>query len=311
VAQNADNARMSLIRHGLTHLALLPARLLGHLPLDAGRALMRLGSPLIERLMGRRRRVVDRNLALCFPDWPEARRRAVRRGHFVQLSEAVAETAFCWCRRRPLDHEQGSVVGLEHLEAARETGQGVLLVTGHTTCLELGARLFAEQVEARGVYRPLRNPVLDRFQNRGRARYGPGMIPRDQLKSMVRYLRAGEVVWYAPDQDFGPERSEFVSFFGLATATTRGMLDLARLGRARVVPMYPLKDPVSGRVTVKVFPALPGVPSEDPVSDLRQYNRFLEEQILEAPAQYWWLHRRFKSAPAGEPDRYIDQSRSR
>ncbi len=302
---------MSLLRRLLTHLALLPARMLGHLPLGPGRALMRLVSPLVERLMQRRRMIVDRNLELCFPDWGEEQRRAVRRAHFVQLSEAVAETAFCWCRRRPLDQAQGRVEGLEYLEAARAGGQGVLLVTGHTTCLELGARLFAEQVVARGVYRPLRNPVLNRFQNRGRDRYSPGMVRRDQLKSMIRYLRAGEVVWYAPDQDFGPARSEFVPFFGLSTATTRGLLDLARLGQASVVPMYPLKDPESGQVTVQILPAFDGVPSGDAVADLRRYNRFLEAQILKAPAQYWWLHRRFKSAPAGEPDRYADLARGR
>jgi len=300
---------MSLLRRLLTHLALLPARLLGHLPLGPGRALMRLASPLVERLMQRRRRIVDRNLELCFPDWTQERRRDVRRAHFVALSEAVAETAVCWCRRRPLDHAQGRVEGLAHLDAARADGHGVLLVTGHTTCLELGARLFAEQVVARGVYRPLRNPVLNRFQNRGRDRYSPGMIARDQLKSMIRHLRAGEVVWYAPDQDFGPERSEFVPFFGVSTATTRGLLDLARLGRARVVPMYPLKDPDSGRVTVQVLPAFEGVPSDDAAADLRQYNRFLEAQILKAPAQYWWLHRRFKSAPAGQSDRYADRAK--
>jgi len=297
---------MSSTRRFLTHLALLPARLLGRLPLKFGRALARPWSPLIERLMKRRRVVVDRNLELCFPGWSNEQRRAVRQAHFVQLSEAVAEIAFCWCHRRPLGLDHGRVVGGEHLEAARSDGRGVLLVTGHTTCLEIGARLFAEHVEARGVYRPLRNPVLNQFQNRGRARYGQGMIPRDRLKSMIRHLRAGEVVWYAPDQDFGPDRSAFVPFFGLSTATTRGMLDLARLGRARVVPMYPLKDPNSGQVTVQLLPAFDGVPSQDPESDLLQYNRFLEEQILKAPAQYWWLHRRFKSAPDGEPDRYAD-----
>jgi KDO2-lipid IV(A) lauroyltransferase len=295
---------MATLSPPLTHLALLPARLLGRLPLALSRALMRVFSPLIARAMGRRRRIVDRNLELCFPGWREDERRALRQAHFAELAEAVAETAFCWTRQRPLGPTYGAVEGLEHLEAARGDGQGVLLVTGHTTCLELGARLFAEEVEARGVYRPLRNPVLDRFQNEGRARYGPGMIPRDQLKSMIRYLRAGEVVWYAPDQDFGPERSEFVPFFAIPTATTRGLLDLARLGRARVVPMYPRKDPDTGRVTVQVFPALAGVPSADPVDDLEQYNDFLEQQIRRAPAQYWWLHRRFKSAPAGAPVRY-------
>jgi KDO2-lipid IV(A) lauroyltransferase len=295
---------MSLLRRILTHLALLPARLLGHLPLRVSRRLMRSLAPLIERLMGRRRRIVDRNLELCFPDWDPDRRRVVRRTHFQQLAEAVAETAFCWCHRGPLDERYGSVQGLEHLERARSGGRGVLLITGHTTCLEMGGRLFAEKVDVRGVYRRLRNPVLNDFQNTGRGRYSPGMIERRELKSMIRHLRKGEVVWYAPDQDFGPERSHFVPFFGLMTATLRGPLELARMGRASVLPMFPIKDPESGRVTVRLLPAFENFPSHDPAADLLRYNAFLEEQILRQPAQYWWLHRRFKSVPEGEPIRY-------
>ncbi|OAB57079.1 hypothetical protein AY599_21085 [Leptolyngbya valderiana BDU 20041] len=295
---------MSSLRRVLSQLALLPARLLGHLPLRWSRALMNALAPLIERLMGRRRRIVDRNLELCFPDWDPARRRAVRKAHFRQLAEAVAETAFCWCHRGPLDERHGCVEGLEHLERARAGGRGVLLITGHTTCLEMGGRLFAEQVDVRGVYRRLRNPVLNDFQNTGRGRYSPGMIERSELKSMIRHLRAGEVVWYAPDQDFGPERSLFVPFFGLMTATSRGPLELARMGRAAVLPMFPIKDPDSGRVTVRMLPAFEDFPSDDPAADLRRYNAFLETQILHQPAQYWWLHRRFKSAPEGEAPRY-------
>jgi len=295
---------MSFLRRFLSQLALLPARLLGHLPLRWSRSFVNALAPVIERLMERRRRIVDRNLELCFPGWDPARRRTVRKAHFRQLAEAVAETAFCWCHRGPLDEHYGCVEGLEHLDRARAGGRGVLLITGHTTCLEMGGRLFAEQVDVRGVYRRLRNPVLNDFQNTGRGRYSPGMIERSELKSMIRHLRAGDVVWYAPDQDFGPERSLFVPFFGLMTATSRGPLELARMGRAAVLPMFPIKDPDSGRVTVRMLPAFDNFPSDEPAADLRRYNAFLEEQILRQPAQYWWLHRRFKSVPKGEKPRY-------
>ncbi|MFU8831211.1 MAG: lipid A biosynthesis acyltransferase, partial [Wenzhouxiangella sp.] len=81
-------------------------------------------------------------------------------------------------------------------------------------------------------------------------------------------------------------------------------LDLARMGRARVVPMYPVKDEASGRVTVHLEPAFDDFPGSDPVADLARFNAFLERHILEAPAQYWWLHRRFKTVPEGLPSRY-------
>ncbi|AKS41028.1 LpxL/LpxP family acyltransferase [Wenzhouxiangella marina] len=293
---------MALMSRLLTHLALIPARLLGHLPLSLSRRLLASLARPLRWAMRRRSHIVERNLELCFPEWDEARRSSVAAEHFRQLAEAVAETAFCWCHRGRLDERYGQIEGLEHLDRARSGGQGVLLVTGHTTCLELGARLFAESVPVHGVYRPLRNPVLNRFQNRGRGRYSPGMIERDNLRAMVRHLRAGEVVWYAPDQDFGPERSHFAPFFDLPTATARGLLELARLGRAVVVPMYPIK--ADGRVSVHIAPAFEDFPGEDPVADLSRYNRFLEARIRTAPAQYWWLHRRFKSRPEGGPSLY-------
>lgn len=288
----------------LTWLALLPIRLLGRLPPGLSRALVRPLAPAMRLAMRRRREIARQNLALCFPDCTPSERDALLREHFRQLAESVAEMAMAWQYPGRLDERFGEVVGLDHLAAAQGQGQGVLLITGHVTCLELGARLFGERVSARGIYRPLRNPVLNAFQNRGRARYADAMIPRDDLRSMVRHLRSGGVLWYAPDQDFGPDRSLFAPFFGLPTATARGLLELARMGRARVLPMYPLKDLTSGRVTVYLEPELTDFPGPDPVADLSRFNEFLERRIRQSPAQYWWLHRRFKTAPPGEPSRY-------
>jgi Kdo2-lipid IVA lauroyltransferase/acyltransferase len=288
----------------LTWLGLLPVRGLGRLPPGLARALVRPLGPLMRLTMRRRREIARKNLALCFSEASQVERERLLRAHFRQLAEMFADTAIAWQRPGRLDARLGVVTGLANLEAAMATGQGVLLITGHTTCLELGARLFGEQVAAHGIYRPLRNPVLNDFQNRGRARYAQRMIPRDDLRSMVRHLRGGGVLWYAPDQDFGPERSLFAPFFGHPTATARGLLELARLGRAQVVPMYPIKDEASGRVTVHLEPALAAFPGPDPERDLARFNAFLERRIRQAPSQYWWLHRRFKTSPPGQPDRY-------
>lgn len=256
--------------------------------------------------MVRRRRIALRNLELCFPELDARSRQRLLRRHFRNLAESLAEMAIAWQRPGRLDADIGEVVGLEHVEAARADGKGVLLITGHTTCLELGARLFGERVDACGIYRPLRNRVLEEFQNRGRARYASRMLSRYDLRGMVRHLRSGGVLWYAPDQDFGRHRSTFAPFFGIATATANGMLELARLGRATVVPMYPVKDEQSGRITVHIEAPFEDFPGDDPAADLGRFNAFLERWIRAAPAQYWWLHRRFKTAPEGEGDRYAD-----
>ncbi len=297
-------ADMKPIVYLLTWLGILPLRLIGLLPLGLGRRLTGWLAMPMRLLMRRRTAIARRNLAMCFTETSDADRERLLRAHFRQLAESLAEISVAWQRPGRLDESFGQVVGLEHYRAARANGRGVLLLTGHVTCLELGARLVGHHVEGWGIYRPLRNPVLNAFQNRGRLRYAAHMLPRDQMRAMVRHLRSGGLLWYAPDQDFGPERSLFAPFFGIETATARAIVDLARLGRALVLPMYPIKDEVTGRVTVHLEPAFEDFPSEDPEADLGRYNAFLERRIRQAPAQYWWLHRRFKTRPKGQSDPY-------
>ena len=285
-----------------TRLGLALARRVGRRPLPSARRRTRWLAGPMRTLMRRRAAIVMRNLELCFPEHDRGWRETVAREHFRMLAETAAELAVCWTRTEPFDERAGEVVGLEHLEAARNRG-GVLLLTGHFTSLELGGRLVAERVPVGGVYRPLRNARLNAFQNDGRGRYAGPMIERSGLRAMVRHLPGGGVLWYAPDQDFGPDRSAFAPFFGVETATLKGLPDLARMGRARVVPMAVVKDPDTGRVTVTLAPAWT-MGEERLEDDLARYNAFLEDHVRRAPAQYWWVHRRFKTAPPGAPPRY-------
>lgn len=285
-----------------TRFGLAMARHLGGLPLAEARRRVRWLAGPMRQAMRRRSAIVERNLALCFPDQDAPWRRTVHRQHFRMLAETAAEIAVCWTRTDALGADVGEISGLEHLESARAAG-GVLLLTGHFTSLELGGRLLAERLPIGGVYRPLRNPRLNAFQNDGRGRYAGPMIVRDGLRSMIRHLRGGGVLWYAPDQDFGADRSEFAPFFGVPTATLKGLPELARMGRATVVPMAVEKDVNSGRITVTLEAGW--VMGEQPViEDLTRYNAFLERHVRRAPAQYWWVHRRFKTAPPGAAPRY-------
>jgi len=299
--------------HLLTWIGLLPVRALGRLPPRLARAIVRPLGPLFARAMPARRRIAERNVALAFPDRSEDERREIVNRHFRFLGEMLAEGAMAWSRPGRLDERFGTVEGLEHLEAAKATGRGILLLTGHATSLELGGRLLCERTPTWGVYRPQRNRVVERFQNRGRLRYAEGMFRRDELRAMVRHLRAGKLLWYAPDQDFGPQRSVFAPFFGLATATATGIPNMARMGNAVVLAMYPMRDAGSGRVRVVIEPPFENFPSGDDAHDLARFNAFLERHIRRDPAQYFWVHRRFKTAPEGEGDRYegIRRRRSR
>ena len=295
---------MSSFKPNMTRLALKPLVWLGRQPLPRARAWTRWLARPLRWLMRRRARIVQRNLELCFPELDSSARSIIYKQHFHELAEALGETAFAWRHDGRLNEAVGQVLGLDNIIEARSKGHGVIMLTGHTTCLELGARVLGEAVPSSAVYRPLRNPELEAFQNEGRRRYAQAMLPRHDIRAMIRHLRTGGVLWTAMDQDFGPNKSVFVPFFGIPTATATGLIDLARLARARVVPVYAFKDESSGRICIEIEPAFDPFPSGDAVVDLALYNAFLERSIRRAPAQYWWLHRRFKTAPADESPRY-------
>jgi KDO2-lipid IV(A) lauroyltransferase len=259
---------------------------------------------LLSRLMGRRRRIAQRNIERCFPELGPGEREAILRNSFRSLARAIFEISWAWSASDRRIRSMGSVEGLEHLENARKGGKGVLIITAHVSCIEIGGRLFGQAVEAGGIYRPLKNPVLEWFQNRARSRYATKMISKRDMRTAVRSLLAGDVLWTAPDQDFGVRQSMFAPFFGIQTATLLATPRMARLARCPVVPMFPSYDEKTRRYTVRILPALEHFPSEDPVHDLGRINRVMEKQVRSAPGQYWWIHRRFKTRPQGERDFY-------
>jgi len=279
--------------------------LLGRTPRAAGVWLSRPLGWLLARLMQGRRRVARRNIERCFPQLDLARREALIDGCFRALGRMLFETAWSWTASEARLRRMSRYEGLELARQAAAEGRGVLVVTAHFTCLEIGARLTALAFDrAAGVYRPLRSPVLEWYQNRCRGRYAEAMISKRDMRAAIRYLRGGGVLWYAPDQDFGPQQSEFVPFFGIPAATLVATVRLVELTGCKIVPMFPRYDAVSGQYVVTFRPPLDDFPSGDIVKDLARINAMLEDQVRAAPEQYWWIHRRFKTRPDGEPPFY-------
>lgn len=291
-------------RHWLSWLAVGLMWVLGRMPRRAGLALVRPLGPLMRVAMKRRREVAQRNLERCFPEWDDAHRQQVLRDSFDALARALVETAWCWsgAATRMLDRVEFS--GLEHLLEAEERGRGVLLVTAHFTSLEIGGRFVCDKADVTGVYRKLENPVFEWYQNRGRLSYARGMIDKNDMRAVIRLLRHGGVLWYAPDQDFGPRESAFAPFFGIPTASLLATHRLPRMTGCSVLMMRPVYDVERDRYRVIVEPALDDFPGDDPVEDLARVNAILEAQIRQAPEQYWWVHRRFKTRPDGEAPFY-------
>lgn len=291
-------------RYWPTWLGIFVLRALCLLPLPW---VVRLGEGLgwlFGRLAGNRRHIVQVNLKLCFPQLDAAALKAQVDAHFRALGAGIFEACLAWWASDARLRRHGEVLGLEHLDAAMAGGTGVLLLTGHFTTLELGARYIAlSGRDFHAMYRPINNALLDYFMHRWRAaRSGLPALPREDLRGLIKALRRGHAIWYAPDQTLGQRTGLFVPFFGVPTLTITATTRLAEMGRARVVPYFP--ERVNGRYRVRVLPALENFPGPDEIADTERISRVLEEGIRRAPAQYFWIHRRFKQRPPGAPEVY-------
>ncbi|NKF21040.1 LpxL/LpxP family Kdo(2)-lipid IV(A) lauroyl/palmitoleoyl acyltransferase [Solimonas marina] len=291
-------------RYWLTWLGIAAGWTLSWLPLWLLRGIGAGLGALAGQLLRSRRRVVRINLELCFPEL-DARARTRRvNAHFRALGAGVFETAVAWFAPDWRLRRRCEVVGLEHLDAAQQGGHGILLLTGHYTTLEIGARCIClAQRPFHAMYRPYNNAVLDYFMHRWReGRSGLPALPRDDLRGLVRALRAGHAIWYAPDQTLDKRISVFAPFFGVPVGTITATARLAQMGRAKVVPYYPQR--IGGRYRVTFGPALENFPSGDELADAARINSVLEAGIREVPAEYFWVHRRFKRVPPGTPNPY-------
>lgn len=269
--------------------------------------LLRLGKAvgwLSYLLMTRRRHIAAVNIRLCFPDLNPTEHRQVLRDSFLSMGMSIFETALSWWGEAstlaPLCHLQG----LQHLQLALAQRQGVLLLSAHFTCLEIGGRLLAEQQAFAVMYKPNRNPVIEAAIKTARQTHYQAAISQDDLRGFVRALKQGLACWYAPDQDLGEQRSVYAPFFSIPAATITAPARFAKLSGARVVPFFALRRADGTGYDLHILPPLEHFPSTDPVADASRINALIEQYIRLAPAQYLWMHRRFKTRPAGAANVY-------
>lgn len=256
------------------------------------------------RLARSRRKIAARNLALCFPQMPVAEREALLKENFASTGITFFEMAMAWWWPAERLRRLGTVEGIEHLQQAQAQGEGVILMALHFTTLEMGGGLLGMAQGMYGMYRPHKNPLFDYVQRRGREQRLLGVIERDDVRGMLKLLRAGGVVWYAPDQDYGAQRSLFVPLFGVQAATVTATSKFARMGRARVIPFTQQRLPNGQGYSVVVHPALDNFPTDDEAADCLRINQWVEHAISQCPEQYLWAHRRFKTRPEGESKLY-------
>lgn len=281
------------------------AAVLARLPQRATLALGTGLGVLLRPLMGRRWRVARVNLALCFAAESAVDRARRLREHQRALAIALLELLRAWFAPPSTLAGLADVEGLQHLRDAAAKGQGVLLLTGHLMHTELATRFVAEALGAPvgGVVRRYhRHPCLERLLDAARTRRLGPTVGKFDARGMARHLRQGGRLVYSADQDFR-EGHVFVPFFGVPAATFAGTPQLVRTGRA-VVRFLSMARGADGRYRVRI--ADPGLDArlDDPVGFAAHYMAVLEAAVQEAPDQYLWVHRRFKTRPPGEASPY-------
>ncbi|HET8744586.1 MAG TPA: lipid A biosynthesis acyltransferase [Ramlibacter sp.] len=278
-------------------------RLIAPLPLSWVRALGRVLGWALHALVWSRRKVVDTNLRLCFPQWSDAQRRRVAREVFVYVAQSFLDRAWLWHAPPEVVKRRVHLTGAVHeLEGAEPT----ILFCPHFVGLDAGVSAMSQQVPRSfvGIYARQSNPVIDAWVLKGRNRFGDArpMSRAEGVRDLIAALRAGNVMYLLPDMNFTREESIFVPFYGVPAATVPSLSRFARLGKAKVVPLITKLTPEG--YEVRVCEAWQDYPSKDIEADTALMNVRLQAYIDAMPAQYYWVHKRFKTRPPGEPEIY-------
>ncbi len=277
-------------------LALCPLPVLWALGWLLGEAMFRFGRS--------RRHIANRNIERCLPELgPSTRQRLIHK-NFHAVGQGLLAMPLPWwisrCRLTRLVHYQDR----HHYDHALAAGKNIILLAPHFLGLEFGLAMSIDRPMMYMYQRP-KNKLIDTIIQRGRTRFDAQLIERSgSLKGMFRRLKGGVPLCYLPDQNPGTKRGIFVPFMGVQAATHQALGRFAELADAVVIPCICTQRPFGRGYNVTYKPPLENFPSGDPEADTAHMNRAIEEAVRENPAQYFWIHRRFKVRPEGEPDFY-------
>jgi KDO2-lipid IV(A) lauroyltransferase len=271
------------------------------LPLGAQAAIGNAVGALAFWLIPERRKVTRVNLEKCFPQKSAAERERLARAHFRAFCRAFIEQGMLWWSPRSRIEALVRVEGLEHL---KDKGK-VIVFAPHFVGFEATLARLGLEFPVAMMYSRQKDPRFEARLLAGRTRFGSLMYPRQGgIKRGIELIESGTLFYYLPDLDFGPKRSVFVPFFGVPAAVVTGLAYIARTTGAAVVPCVTRMLPGGGGYVARLYPAWRDFPSGDDHADARRMMAFVEERVLEMPEQYFWLHKRFKTRPPGQPRFY-------
>jgi Kdo2-lipid IVA lauroyltransferase/acyltransferase len=279
--------------------------LLHWLPLPILGRFGKLVGSLLFLLLGKRRRIALINLRLAMPELSEAQRVALARQHFQAYSRSVWERAILWwapeARLRRLIQVEPKVP-LAQIQAGP-----TILLCPHFVCLDVAGVAVMLESTLCSIYVQQKNKAFDEVLRQGRSRFRPVQLfsRKEGVKPIIRAMRDKLPYFMLPDMDFGAKDAEFVPFFGIPAATLTAPGRIASATGAAVIPVVATFLPGYRGWKVTFYPAWENFPGDDMVASARHMNAFIEDRVREAPAEYFWTHKRYKTRPEGEPSPYV------
>jgi len=309
VAKTGDNQELNYSdfnapRYWLTWLGLGLMRLVALLPYPTQITLGRALGHLLYLFAHRRRNIAITNIAKCFPELSSVEQEMLAKQSVIENAIGLIETCIAWWNWQDIKLDDIEVHGAEHLERAHAEGRGVVLVGGHYSTLDMGGVLMSKINIVDVMYRVNKNPLFDLVMRRSREKFCNEVIERRNMRTVIKCLKKGNIVWYAPDQDYGPKHSVFAPFFGVQAATITATSRLAKINNSPILILSHHRRADNKGYTVSITPPLENFPSGDDITDATNINVALEKEIRKYPAQYMWVHRRFKTRPEGEAPFY-------
>jgi KDO2-lipid IV(A) lauroyltransferase len=277
-------------------IAQLPYRLLRALGLGLGK--------LLQVTLKSRAKVVKTNLSICFPQLTDLQRKQLQNLHYKELGQMFTQTIKAFLGNTSKIEQPTIIHGAENIERCLENKQGILLITAHFTALEIGGKILCNKYPIAGMYRPHKHPLTEYIVRKSRLTYACKMFKRDQLRPIVKHLKNGGILWYAPDQNYRRGQSVFAPFFGRPASTITATHQLARLSGCKIIFFHIQRNNQAPYYTLTISKPLDDFPSKDPVHDTSRINQGIEAMIKKNPQEYLWMHKRFKKTPNGEKSPY-------
>lgn len=264
---------------------------------------------LMYRLFKKRRHITEVNIRLCFPEITPAEQQRLVRNIFQNNAIGMFETSISWWQSDQFLSMPVTLKGKQYLDDALSHNKGVILLGAHFSTLDMGGRLLARFYKVNAMYRKHNNPLMDFVIKREREKHLAHTIERKNLRGVLKALRNNEIVWYAPDQDFGLKHSVYAPFFNVPAATITATSRLVKLNNSPILMFTHHRCHDNSGYELELFPIIEGFPCGDDTQDATRINQELEKGILKDPGQYMWVHRRFKTHPEGKNFVYRHSSR--